>query len=111
MMDDRLQIRFRRLRPHEDADIPLPQYMTPGAAGMDLAVALYTPLVLAPGDITLLPRKEGTSVAGIVRKAIDAYNSDIPADINAPELLDLVSTRVKEVTVHRDAKSDAPQTS
>ena len=54
-MSDRLEIRFRRLRPHEDADIPLPQYMTPGAAGMDLAVALDTPLVLAPGDITLLP--------------------------------------------------------
>jgi dUTP pyrophosphatase len=54
-MNDRLEIRFRRLRPHKDADIPLPQYMTPGAAGMDLAVALDTPLVLAPGDITLLP--------------------------------------------------------
>ena len=66
MMNDRLEIRFRRLRPLEDADNPLPQFMTPGAAGMDLAVALDTPLVLAPGDITLLPRKEGTSVAGIV---------------------------------------------
>ena len=65
-MNDRLEIRVRRLRPLEDADIPLPQFMTPGAAGMDLAVALDTPLVLAPGDITLLPRKEGTSVAGIV---------------------------------------------
>jgi dUTP pyrophosphatase len=54
-MNDRLEIKFRRLRPHEDADIPLPQYMTPGAAGMDLAVALDAPLVLAPGDITLLP--------------------------------------------------------
>ena len=54
-MNARVEIRFRRLRPHEDADIPLPQYMTPGAAGMDLAVALDAPLVLAPGDITLLP--------------------------------------------------------
>jgi len=34
--------------------------MTLGTAEMDLAVALDTPLVLAPGDITLLPRKEGT---------------------------------------------------
>jgi dUTPase len=79
-MNDRLEIRFHRLRPHEDADIPPPQYMTPGAAGINLAAALDTPLVLAPGDMTLLPRKEGTSVAGMVRKAIDAYNSDIPAD-------------------------------
>lgn len=34
-MNDRVEIRVHRLRPHEDADIPLPQYMTPGAAGMD----------------------------------------------------------------------------
>jgi hypothetical protein len=95
-MNDRVEIRLRRLRPHEDADIPLPQYMTPGAAGINLAVALDAPLVLAPGDITLLHRKEGTSVAGIARKAIDAYNSDIPSDTNDPKLLDLVSTRVKE---------------
>ena len=33
-MNDRLEVRFRRLRPHKDTDIPLPQYMTPGAAGM-----------------------------------------------------------------------------
>ncbi len=54
-MNDRPEIRFRRLRPRQDADIPLPRYMTPGSAGMDLAVALDTSLVLAPGEITLLP--------------------------------------------------------
>jgi dUTP pyrophosphatase len=54
-MSDRPEIRFRRLNPRRDADIPLPRYMTPGSAGMDLAVALDTPLVLAPGEITLLP--------------------------------------------------------
>jgi hypothetical protein len=36
-MNDRVEIRFRRLRPHEDDDIPLPQYMTPGAAGMPIS--------------------------------------------------------------------------
>jgi dUTP pyrophosphatase len=54
-MSDRPEIRFRRLHPRRDADIPLPRYMTPGSAGMDLAVALDTLLVLAPGEITLLP--------------------------------------------------------
>jgi dUTP pyrophosphatase len=29
--------------------------MTPGAAAMDLAIAIDAPLVIAPGDITLLP--------------------------------------------------------
>lgn len=48
-------LNFRRLRPDTDADIPLPCYMTPQAAGMDVCTAVDTPLTLAPGAITLLP--------------------------------------------------------
>jgi len=45
-----------------------------------------------------LARDEGTSVAEIVRTAIDAYDPDtaIFADLDAPELMELVSTRLKE---------------
>lgn len=45
-----------------------------------------------------IARDEGTSVAEIVRVAIDNYNPDNAsfADLNAPELMDLVSTRLKE---------------
>ena len=43
----------RRL-PHA-ADLPLPQYMTPGAAGMDLLAANESPLLLLPGTRTLVP--------------------------------------------------------
>ena len=45
-----------------------------------------------------IARNEGTSVAEIVRVAIDNYNPDNApfADLNAPELVDLVSTRLKE---------------
>lgn len=43
-----------------------------------------------------IARNEGTSVSDIVRRAIDAYNSDVPAVIIDPDLLDLVSARVKE---------------
>ena len=42
-----------------------------------------------------IARKEGTSVSEIFRMAIDAYNSNIAADIIDPELLNLVSARVK----------------
>ena len=35
--------------------LPLPAYATPGSAGMDLAAALDTDLVLAPGERALVP--------------------------------------------------------
>ena len=37
------------------ADIPLPKYMTPGAAGMDLYAAVPHQEVLNPGEIKLVP--------------------------------------------------------
>ena len=48
-------IQIRRLNPDADADIPLPRYMTPQAAGMDLHAAVERDLTLAPGEITLIP--------------------------------------------------------
>jgi dUTP pyrophosphatase len=44
-------VEFRRLR----ADAILPQYMTEGAAGLDLAAALDAPLTIAPGERALVP--------------------------------------------------------
>lgn len=48
-------IQFLRLRPKEDTDIPLPRYMTPQAAGMDLSAALRENLLLHRGEIALIP--------------------------------------------------------
>lgn len=48
-------IKCCRLRPEKDADIPLPRYMTPHSAGMDVCAAPDDPITLAPGDITLIP--------------------------------------------------------
>ncbi|MDK2984961.1 MAG: dUTP pyrophosphatase [Clostridia bacterium] len=36
-------------------DIELPQYMTEGAAGLDLRAAVKDEVILAPGDTTLVP--------------------------------------------------------
>jgi dUTP pyrophosphatase len=54
-MESAPTVRFCRLRPEEDADLPLPRYMTPLAAGMDLCAAVSQPLTLAPGAIVLIP--------------------------------------------------------
>lgn len=48
-------IKFLRLRPDLDADLPLPRYMTPRAAGMDICAAIKTDLVLEKGAIALIP--------------------------------------------------------
>ena len=48
--------------------------------------------------LSRLARDEETSVAEMVRVAIDSYNPDVPAiaDLDAPELMALVSKRLKE---------------
>ena len=48
-------IKILRLRPEADADIPLPRYMTPHSAGMDIHAAVEKDLVLKSGEIKLLP--------------------------------------------------------
>ena len=48
-------IEILRLRPAADSDIPLPRYMTPHSAGMDICAALESELTLEKGDIALLP--------------------------------------------------------
>ena len=57
--------------------------------------------LISPSQIRKLDRiarDEGTSVAEIVRVAIDTYDPNIEpfADLDAPELMDLVSARLKE---------------
>ncbi|MBC7106489.1 MAG: dUTP diphosphatase [Firmicutes bacterium] len=46
-------VRIRRLP--AAADLPLPRYMTGGAAGMDLYAAVTEPVVLAPGEYRAIP--------------------------------------------------------
>ena len=47
----------------------------------------------------LLAEKEGVSVAEMVRQAIDAYDPESPIDLGYPELVELVSSQLKEAIV------------
>ncbi|MFO7172356.1 MAG: dUTP diphosphatase [Bacillota bacterium] len=49
------RVRIRVYRCPGTEDLPLPRYMTPQAAGMDLPAAVTEPVVLAPGDRALIP--------------------------------------------------------
>lgn len=53
MEPSRITVRVRR--DDADADLPLPRYMTPGAAGLDLNAAVREDVVLAPGGSALIP--------------------------------------------------------
>lgn len=55
MDENPTSIRCRRIRPERDSDIPLPRYMTPTAAGMDICAAVEEPVVLEPGEIRMIP--------------------------------------------------------
>jgi len=48
-------LKIVRLRPDLDADIPLPRYMTPQSAGMDICAAIDNDLILQKGEYTLIP--------------------------------------------------------
>lgn len=51
-------------------DIELPQYMTEGAAGLDLRAAVKDEVILAPGDTTLVP-------TGLALKIPPGYEAQI----------------------------------
>lgn len=48
-------VQFCWLHPEETADLCLPGYQTPGAAGMDVQAAVVGDVCLLPGQIALLP--------------------------------------------------------
>lgn len=67
-MDHPPTIKFLYIDPGKNADIPLPRYMTPQSAGMDICAALENELELEPGKITLIP----TAFAVAVPKGFEA---------------------------------------
>ena len=48
-------IKILRLRSDSDADIPLPRYMTPRAAGMDIYAANEKDVLIEKGAVALIP--------------------------------------------------------
>ena len=54
-MSARPLIQIVRLQPENDADLPLPRYMTSQAAGMDIHAANNQTVTVLPGKIALIP--------------------------------------------------------
>ncbi len=50
---EEITVPVKRLPGHDD--LPLPRYMTPKAAGMDLCAAIKSELILNPGERAMIP--------------------------------------------------------
>jgi dUTP pyrophosphatase len=87
-----LSIPIRRVRGETDADLPLPQYMSDRAAGMDLFAAVESDLTIQPQEAALVPT--GLAVAipegfeGQIRARSGLAIQHGLAVINAPGTID-----------------------
>jgi dUTP pyrophosphatase len=114
-MEKPIPVQVRRLRPDNDSDIPLPDYMTPQASGMDLRAAVKEPVAIAPGSISMIPT--GIAIAlpegfeaqirprsGLaVKYGIGLINSPgtIDADYRGEILIPLINLGKTSFTVNR----------
>lgn len=51
-------------------EIPLPEYATNGSAGLDIRACLDEPIILAPGDTTLIPSGFAIHIADATMAAV-----------------------------------------
>lgn len=114
-MDMSPSIKFLRLRPESDADIPLPRYMTPKAAGMDICAAVEKDILLEKGEVALIPTgfavaiPEGFEIqirprSGLaVNHGIGLINSPgtIDADFRGEVKIAVINLGGENYTVHR----------
>jgi dUTP pyrophosphatase len=114
-MDTSPAIKFLRLKPESDSDIPLPRYMTPNAAGMDICAAIEIDVVLIKGAIALIPTGFAVAIpkgfeiqirprSGLaVNHGIGIINSPgtIDADYRGEVKIALINLGKKKYTVHR----------
>ena len=115
MSETPLSIKIRRLRPQQDTDIPLPQYMTPQSAGMDISAAIETSCTLDPGEIFMVPTGFAIAIpAGFevqirprsglaARHGIGLINSPgtIDADYRGEVIIPLINLGKKPFRLHR----------
>ena len=115
MKQNSLTIHIMRLRPEQDADIPLPCYMTPHSSGMDICAAVEKEILLEPGEIRLIPTGFAIAIphgaeaqirprSGLaVKHGIGIINSPgtIDSDFRGEVMIALINFSKKPFTVKR----------
>ncbi len=114
-MDNSPTIKFLRLQPDQNEDIPLPRYMTPGASGMDIHAAIEKDLMLPHGEIVLIPTGFAISIpdgfeaqirprSGLaVKHGIGLINSPgtIDSDYRGEVKIAVINLGMEDYTFHR----------
>jgi dUTP pyrophosphatase len=109
------EVRFCRLEPEKDADLPLPAYHSESASGMDIPAAVAEPRILSPGQIALIPTGFAVAIPGgyelqirprsglAIRHGITIVNSPgtIDADYRGEVQIGLINLSEKPFTVNR----------
>jgi dUTP pyrophosphatase len=115
MNQQEITLALRWLDPEQNADLPLPAYHSDLAAGMDVACALTEPVVLAPGDICLIPTGFAVAIppgfelqvrprSGLaIKHGITVVNSPgtIDADYRGEVKIGLINLGRKSFTINR----------
>lgn len=108
-------VRLSWLDPAGHGDLPLPAYHSELAAGMDVAAAVVEPVVIAPGEIRLLPSGFAVALApgyelqvrprsGLaIKHGITVVNSPgtIDADYRGEVKVGLINLGSEPFTIHR----------
>lgn len=108
-------VKILRVRPEMDGDLPFPRYMTPGASGMDICAAVEFDLVLAPGEIRLIPTgfaialppgheaqiRPRSGIAAAHGIGIINAPGTIDADYRGEIMIALINHGKRDFTVHR----------
>ena len=92
-MNNRPSVKWRRLNPGADIDIPLPRYMTPKSSGMDVRAAVKdaTPLEVFEKAIdNVKPRIEVRS------KRVGGANYQVPMQVSSKRQLSLSIRWIRE---------------
>ena len=108
-------IKILCLRPDLLKDIPLPCYMTPQSAGMDICAALKKEVVIETGEITMIPTGFAIAIPGgfeaqirprsglAAKHGIGLINSPgtIDADYRGEVMIPVINLGKKDYTIHR----------
>ena len=108
-------IRLCWLAPEKNTDLVLPTYQSESAAGMDIAAAIVEPVVLAPGQISLIPTGFAVAIpdgyeiqirprSGLaIRHGITIVNSPgtIDADYRGEVRIGLINLGRESFTINR----------
>ena len=108
-------IKILRLRPNLLEDIPLPCYMTPQSAGMDICADVEKEVVIETGEITMIPTGFAIAIPGgfeaqirprsglAAKHGIGLINSPgtIDADYRGEVMIPVINLGKKSYTIHR----------